>query len=273
MATTELDQEIEERGAVTSAQTSLQVTASAQTSASPDQVLAAAYDFSERRAQIWRNVKVKRLEVHDHSDTWAEVTEGTMLLGVFWERCRYDWSEPGTVTATVLDSNIFRPGSTFELRAIPRTDGGSAVEMIVARNFRNGVKGTIARSINHIGGRRVFGLYLRTTLEAIERTSANNVRTRSGCATRERDSLTIPASRKPRIGELPDATPMGASGRFKAGLDADDRSCGSPDRSRPDTCVQTRSRLARSAKTARARLSSRSWRGATRDPRGSRTPT
>lgn len=48
---------------------------------------------------------------------------------------------------------------------------------------------------------------------------------------------------------------------------------GFPIRSRPDTCVQTRSRLARSAKTARARLSNRSWRGATRDPRGSRTPT
>jgi hypothetical protein len=47
-----------------------------------------------------------------------------------------------TVTATVRDSNLFQPGSSFELRAIPRNGGGSAVEMLITRNFRNGPKGT-----------------------------------------------------------------------------------------------------------------------------------
>lgn len=97
-----------------------------------------------------------------------------MIIGVFWERCRYDWSQPGTVTATVGDSNVFQPGSTFELRAIPQDGGGSGVEMVITRNFRNGPKGTIARSINHLAGRRLFGWYLRTTLAAIEQTSADN---------------------------------------------------------------------------------------------------
>src|SRR5438045_3132462 len=59
---------------------SLRVTVGAETSASPEQVLAAARDFSAHRAQIWPNVETKRLEVHERGDTWAEVTEGTMIL-------------------------------------------------------------------------------------------------------------------------------------------------------------------------------------------------
>ena len=120
MAISELDQEIEAGEERNRARPSLRIAVSAHTSASPEQVLAAGYDFSERREQIWGNVKTKRLEVHERGDTWAEVTEATMIIGVFWERCRYDWSQPGTVTATVRDSNVFQPGSTFELRAIPR---------------------------------------------------------------------------------------------------------------------------------------------------------
>jgi hypothetical protein len=174
MAIMALDQVIEPGEGVNRAKPSLRVAVSAHTSASPEQVLAAGYDFSARRAQIWRNVSAKRLEVHDRGEAWAEVTEGTMIVGVFWERCRYDWSQTGTVTATVCNSNVFRPGSTFDLRAIPRDGGGSAVEMVITRNFRNGPKGTIARAINHLAGRRLFGWYLRTTLAAIEKTSADN---------------------------------------------------------------------------------------------------
>jgi hypothetical protein len=171
MAISELAHGIEESDAVNSTPPSLRVAVSAETSASPEQILAAGYDFTERRPQIWRNVSANRLEVHEHGATWADVTEGTMIVGVFWERCRYDWSEPGTVVATVRDSNVFQPGSAFELRAIPRDGGGSAVEMVITRNFRNGPKGAIARAINHVAGKRLFGWYLRTTLTAIERTS------------------------------------------------------------------------------------------------------
>ena len=96
-----------------------------------------------------------------------------MILGVFWERCRYDWSEPETVTATVRDSNVFQPGLDLGASRHSAKGGGSAVEMtVMTRNFRNGLKGTIARSINHLAGRRLFGWYLRSTLAAIERTSA-----------------------------------------------------------------------------------------------------
>lgn len=126
MAISEPGQQVEASIGLHSAQPSLRVAVSAESSAAPDQVLAAGYDFSARRAQIWRNVKVKRLEVHESGDAWAVVTEV---------------------------------------------------------NFRNGAKGTIAPSINHLADRRGSGWYRRTSLTAIERASADaSATTRGGPA-------------------------------------------------------------------------------------------
>ena len=170
MALTELKQETREDRAVKPVEASLEVTVSAESSASPEQVLAAGRDFSPRRAQIWPNVEAKRLEVHERGDSWAEVTEGTMVLGVFWERCRYEWSEPTQVTATVIESNVFKPGSSWQLQASPRNGSGSVVATTVVRDYRNGFKGTFARAVNHLGGQRLFGWFLRSALAAIEKT-------------------------------------------------------------------------------------------------------
>jgi hypothetical protein len=98
------------------------------------------------------------------------VTEGTMVLGVFWERCRYEWSEPTQVTATVIESNVFKPGSSWQLQASPRNGSGSVVATTVVRDYRNGFKGTFARAVNHLGGQRLFGWFLRSALAAIEKT-------------------------------------------------------------------------------------------------------
>jgi len=164
MALTELDQETREDGAVKPTEASLEVTVSAESSASSEQVLAAARDFSAHRVQIWPNVEAKRLEVHERGDSWAEVTEGTMVLGVFWERCRYEWS------ATVIESTVFKPGSSWQLQATPRSGGGSVVKTTVVRVYRNGSKGMFARAVNHLGGRRLFSWFLRSALAAIEKT-------------------------------------------------------------------------------------------------------
>ena len=86
----------------------------------PQRVLEAARDFSERRADVWPNVRRRHLKVHESGESFADVTEGTWVVGLFWERNRYDWSTPGTVRATVIDSSIFEPGSTWELRATAR---------------------------------------------------------------------------------------------------------------------------------------------------------
>ena len=147
----------------------LTIKATAQTHASPEQVLEAGTDFSEWRAKAWLNVQAKRLEVHDRGDAFVEATEGTLgPFGLFWERCRYDWSQPGVVKATVLDSNIFEPRTTWELRAAPY-NGGTRAEMIVHREFRNGPKARFASAINHAAGRQVLGMFLRHAIRAVEK--------------------------------------------------------------------------------------------------------
>src|SRR5205823_4917498 len=61
----------------------LKLTVTAETSATPEQVLAGAgTDFSAHRAKVWPNVTVKRLELHELGDSYAEVTEGA--TGIAW---------------------------------------------------------------------------------------------------------------------------------------------------------------------------------------------
>jgi hypothetical protein len=87
-------------------------------SANPEQVLEAARDFTDRRAELWRDVYTEHLTVHDRGETWADVTEGNRWpIGLVWERLHYDWSEPDVLKGTVVESNIFKAGSTWEIRA------------------------------------------------------------------------------------------------------------------------------------------------------------
>jgi hypothetical protein len=102
----------------------------------PDVVLAAARDFSERRAELWPDVHVEFLEVHEIGENHADVTEGNPWpIGYVWERLHYDWSEPYALRGKVVSSNLFRPGSTWELWATPE-DGGSRVEIRAKRHLR-----------------------------------------------------------------------------------------------------------------------------------------
>lgn len=146
----------------------LDIAVSAHTSMSAEQVLAAACDFSERRPQLWPNVKAKHFVVHGEGEEFADVTEGIWIAGLFWERSRYDWSAPGAVTATVTESNVIRPGSTFALRAVP-SEGGSDVQMTLFRTFRGGPKGRLGSAINRLSGRRGWRSYLRRVLTNIEK--------------------------------------------------------------------------------------------------------
>lgn len=96
-------------------------------SASPEQVLEEARDFTDRRAELWRDVYTEHLTVHERGETWADVTEGNRWpIGLVWERLRYDWSEPDVLKGTVVESNIFKAGSTWEIRARQPTVVGAA---------------------------------------------------------------------------------------------------------------------------------------------------
>ena len=146
----------------------LEITVSAHTNASVEEVLGAASDFTARRSRLWPNVKARHLEVHDCGPDFADATEGTWIVGLFWERSRYDWSHGGAVRGTVTESNVLEPGSTFELRAVP-DEAGTAVEMMLRRTFRTGPKGRIGAAVNRVLGARGWSSYLRRVLRNLER--------------------------------------------------------------------------------------------------------
>jgi hypothetical protein len=139
----------------------------------PERVLYAAYDFGPDRILVWPAVRAEHLTVHELSETTADATEGTPAgIGINWERCRYDWSQPGRVTATVTDSNVYaHPGSSWELTATP-SKVGSRVEMVWHRTFRRNPRGLIFGTLFRLVGRPIFGQYARqvvANLETLER--------------------------------------------------------------------------------------------------------
>lgn len=134
-------------------------------SASAEDVIAAAQDFSRRRIEVWPNVSSRRYEVHAKGETFTEVTEAA-LQGFVWERSRYEWSSPGTVRQTVIDSNVLAPGCTWEITATPN-GSGCHVECVFRRTFKHTPGGLFAWAINRFGT-RLYDWDLRRALATIE---------------------------------------------------------------------------------------------------------
>ena len=97
------------------------------------------------------------------------MTEGTKSGPIFaWERCRYDWSQPGSVKATVTDSNVYAfPGSSWEIKASP-SNGGSKVEMIWVREFQRHPLARFLGTVFRLAGKSLFGRDARKTLKNLE---------------------------------------------------------------------------------------------------------
>ena len=135
----------------------------------PEVVLAACCDFSARRADVFPAVSVEHLEVHDLGTVTSDVTEGTPVgIGLNWERCHYDWATPGTVTASVVDSNVYEPGtSSWVLRAAPDA-GGSRIEMIWTREFQSRAPGRLFNVLFRLLGKRIFARYAKQVVQNIE---------------------------------------------------------------------------------------------------------
>ena len=144
------------------------VVADKDTRATPQEVIGALTDFSDRRLELWPNIDRKYYKVHQVSSTSADVTEGSR--GV-WERTHYDWSEPGKVRIQVQDSNTFRPGSYWIYSVASRPDGGSHVHLEFLRSPRN-VKGAVLSALLTVAGRKIFERFLDDTLHRLERRHA-----------------------------------------------------------------------------------------------------
>lgn len=138
----------------------------AEGSISPERFVAALTDFSDRRPDLWPNLDAKFYRLHELGETWAEVTEGTDVLGGVWAREHYDWSEPGHVQLRLVDSPHFRAGTTIDYRVTPRPGGGCHVD-VVSERIATSVQGRLIGLILAVIGTRRFANDLRTTLERL----------------------------------------------------------------------------------------------------------
>jgi len=101
------------------------------TDAPPDAVRAALLDFSERRPELWPGLPPDQYDVYELGDTWAEIREG--YRGRIWVRERYDWSAPGKVCFTVVDSGFAKPGGSVVVDIEPAGGSGSTLHIIWIR--------------------------------------------------------------------------------------------------------------------------------------------
>jgi hypothetical protein len=140
-------------------------------SVSPERFIAALTDFSERRPELWPTLDAKFFKVHELGSTWAEVTEGTDVLGGVWAREHYDWSQPGLVRLELLESADFRPGTMIEYRVTPGPGGGCHVAVEFQRIAKS-LRGRFVGAVVQLTGVRRFGDDLRVTLDRLAGTAA-----------------------------------------------------------------------------------------------------
>ena len=75
--------------------------------------------------------------------------------GGIWPRGEYDWSLPGTVRAVVRESNVFAPGSSWEL-TVEALPGGRSVVSWLARRQGAGFKGRLLTSMLRFRGEKLL---------------------------------------------------------------------------------------------------------------------
>jgi hypothetical protein len=81
-----------------------------------ERLVAALVDFGSERARIYPETSHRAVyRLHRLGPHMVEVTEGMPWA---WSRERYDWSQPGVVTLTQLDSKVARNGTIrYEIQA------------------------------------------------------------------------------------------------------------------------------------------------------------
>lgn len=141
-----------------------------ETSVSPERLLAAATDFSERRPDLWPTITRSRYRVLSLGDHTAETEEGTAPVH---HRYKYQWTDEGIVRATTVAATVMAGGSIWEMRVRPRGGGGSKVQIHVEMGF-NGpfrVIGPVAMRLNG-GVAETFRKWFMKTLSVLEREEA-----------------------------------------------------------------------------------------------------
>jgi hypothetical protein len=158
------------------------ITFSFDSSLPPRSVLEGAHDFTDLRSNVFPAVEAEHFTVHSIAGEHADVTEGTGTgIGISWERCRYDWSDPESVTAVVTDSNVYVPGSSWTIKAIAAPQG-SRVEMTWARRFTHTRRGRLFGTAFRLVGRPIFRNYARKIVDNLETLEGQRCATNSATA-------------------------------------------------------------------------------------------
>lgn len=98
------------------------------TTLTPDQVVAALTDFSDRRPEMWSSIAPEYYEVISVGEKEADVKEGSVMGPMkVWAIEHYDWSRPNWVRWTVKESNFSEPGSYVQVDLSPDGSGGTNI--------------------------------------------------------------------------------------------------------------------------------------------------
>jgi hypothetical protein len=133
---------------------------------SPERFITALTDFGPSRPDLWPSLDLKFFKLHEIGPTWADVTEGTDVLGGVWGRERYDWSEPGLVRLELQASDDFRPGTHIDYRVTARPDRGCHVAVDFQR-IAVSPRGRFVGLVVQLTGTQRFANDLRVTLERL----------------------------------------------------------------------------------------------------------
>ncbi|MDH5243252.1 MAG: hypothetical protein OEX05_04900 [Chloroflexota bacterium] len=132
----------------------VRVHSSFETTLAPSLVVDALVDMTPQRPLIWPHLDPARFVVRDRGDGWAIVMEGDRQLPI-WQLARYEWSTPGTVTWTVLESNFCTPGDGIRVVVVPLPGGGSQVD-IYWRRRPTSLLGSMIAVVHRIAGTRTL---------------------------------------------------------------------------------------------------------------------
>lgn len=135
------------------------------TTATPKQIIELMIDFSPNRPHRWPASSVKAFEVYHVGETEADIREGQDFPKV-WATWHYDWSEPNSVTLTVVESKTQAPGSFMSLTATPRAEGGSAVHGVWEQTSKN-LTGALGVAAMRIIGPRFLSSYYKKVYDGL----------------------------------------------------------------------------------------------------------
>ena len=139
-------------------------------SASAADVLLALTDFGPMRPQIWPETSHPRVyRIHEVGEVTADVTEGVPQT---WSRERYDWSQPGIVNVTQIDSNVSRNG----MICYWLTSSSTGTHIVCERHREfYGLRGRLVGTLMNAVGAQILRRQLRSGIER-----SGRLRQRSG---------------------------------------------------------------------------------------------